>query len=379
MTDRQMTPAQKQLADHLREGGKVYRSKEALEGRGYFAPGIKLILPATVQKLQDLEIMTLVEETEEEEIYAMPDNEPQVLPEVAPAPEPEPSKFKPARHYKEKAAKRAAKERKAAVGEPDPTDVLMWVGALHYPTIDDFIREASIQGISKRVGHVSPEIVPGKSRIFFAHNEGQEDDAVIFGYTVVGGIEMLHLHDSEQPDKFLERDDVRYLEPDDLGDEDERGCGFREEQNALYLVTYADNDVLPKRAPKGASIKGHTLVVFDPPIDLEAVLGDDAKRFRSYKKINGDAVLAALRSDDPPTRPRPLEVAKANQPDDLPEILLDLEKGSRWTDEHIAALKEFVESRSNKAQAFRDLGLATGRSPAGIAYQWQQKITSKQE
>ncbi len=50
-------------------------------------------------------------------------------------------------------------------------DLLMWVGAAHYPTVTSFTREASKMGVSKRVAQVPVGVQLGKSLLFLAHDE----------------------------------------------------------------------------------------------------------------------------------------------------------------------------------------------------------------
>lgn len=371
-----LTPAQQTLAQHLLDGGRVYRSKEALEGRGYFAQGIKMILPATVQKLMDLNLMVLSEETEEEEVYTAPEEEQaQPLPKPAEISEPEPTESKPARYYKEKAAKRRAEEQGQ---DSSPTDILMWVGYQHYPTIQDFIDEASTIGISKRISRLPIDIVPGKTRLFFAHDEGQKDDGVIFGYSVIGSIEVLDL-DPDQPLPPLGRDDVQYLDADDLEGEDERGCGFRNEHGAMYLVTYDQHEIELLTGPASVTLHGTTIAVFDQPVDYESAMGEEPQRFRSYKRVDGDALLDGVSNGDIETRPSPTARRIEQIREDMPSALVQHQFGQRWTDETRAALQDYVKQVGSRAQAFRNVALVTGVTAEGIAYQWYRHIQPNQE
>lgn len=51
------------------------------------------------------------------------------------------------------------------------TDLLMWVGVQHYPTVTSFVREAVQVGVSKRVARVPIGVKLGHSLLFFAHDE----------------------------------------------------------------------------------------------------------------------------------------------------------------------------------------------------------------
>lgn len=50
-------------------------------------------------------------------------------------------------------------------------DILMWVGAVHYPTVNSFVLEAEDLGVSKRVPTVPDGVKLGKSLLFLAHDE----------------------------------------------------------------------------------------------------------------------------------------------------------------------------------------------------------------
>ena len=67
---------------------------------------------------------------------------------------------------------------------------LMWIGAGHYPTPDDFIKEGAEQGISKRLSTVPKDFKIGETVVFFAHpkalltyKEHGEQRAINFGQT----------------------------------------------------------------------------------------------------------------------------------------------------------------------------------------------------
>jgi len=51
------------------------------------------------------------------------------------------------------------------------SDLLMWVGAVHYSTVESFVREAAKVGVSKRVANVPVGVKLGKSLLFLAHDE----------------------------------------------------------------------------------------------------------------------------------------------------------------------------------------------------------------
>ena len=51
------------------------------------------------------------------------------------------------------------------------TDILMWVGASHYPTVESFVKEAEVLGVSKRVSQVPKGVKLRTSVMFLAHDE----------------------------------------------------------------------------------------------------------------------------------------------------------------------------------------------------------------
>lgn len=52
-----------------------------------------------------------------------------------------------------------------------PADILMWVGADHYPTIASFVGEAERMGVAKGIAQVPVGVKLGQSLLFLAHDE----------------------------------------------------------------------------------------------------------------------------------------------------------------------------------------------------------------
>ena len=48
---------------------------------------------------------------------------------------------------------------------------LVWIGSKHYPTVEDFLREAREQGVSRRIPAVPKEFEIGETWVLFAHRE----------------------------------------------------------------------------------------------------------------------------------------------------------------------------------------------------------------
>jgi len=48
---------------------------------------------------------------------------------------------------------------------------LIWIGSKHYPRVEDFLKEAREQGVSRRIPAVPKEFVVGETWVLFAHRE----------------------------------------------------------------------------------------------------------------------------------------------------------------------------------------------------------------
>ena len=68
-------------------------------------------------------------------------------------------------------------------------DLLMWVGAKYYPHIVDFVKEARLKGVCKRVPGI-PDIVPGVSRCYLLHRDGGRRPRC-FGYFTISDVAVL--------------------------------------------------------------------------------------------------------------------------------------------------------------------------------------------
>ncbi len=57
---------------------------------------------------------------------------------------------------------------------------LLWIGTKYYPTAEDFIKEANIQGLSRRIAQIPRELEVGKTWIALAHpkaiDTGRDDE-----------------------------------------------------------------------------------------------------------------------------------------------------------------------------------------------------------
>ena len=48
---------------------------------------------------------------------------------------------------------------------------LLWIGGAYYKTADDFIREATVQGVSRRISALPKGFEPGKTVVYLAHRQ----------------------------------------------------------------------------------------------------------------------------------------------------------------------------------------------------------------
>lgn len=222
-------------------------------------------------------------------------------------------------------------------------DLIMWIGYHHYPTITDFIEEAQIKGVSKRVSRVPRSLIPGKTRLFFVHDEGfsyegrDPGDAVVFGYCEVGAIEMIVDGDEDLPS----RDNVSYVQWDSILSEDERGCGYRE-LHGLYLRTEPDQ-----------------LHLLTDPIDYNSEMDPSARRFRGFCAIDGDSLLGSNHH-----KPYPTDRADVTLSEDLREV----SRRAPWSPEERTALLNMVNG-SGPHHAAKEFSRQTNRTFQACIYQ----------
>lgn len=164
--------------------------------------------------------------------------------------------------------------------EQKAPDLVMWVGTKFYPTIDSYVVEAMNLGCSKRVPQLPEDAVPGKTRVFLAHDEGKTGQGVIFGFFVLTGVEVI-LDDPEKIAKY--QDEYANLNITPVSSvqayaEPRRLCGVRA-YGAAYLVSGQDMDLAYQAAEPlagKADVKGD-IVVLLRPIPYPRI------RFRSWR------------------------------------------------------------------------------------------------
>ena len=122
-------------------------------------------------------------------------------------------------------------------------DLLMWIGAGFYPTIDSYVMEAMNQGCAKRIPNLPEDIVPGVSRCWLAHDEGKKGAGEIFAFFVIQGVDVI-LDDPEKIRQYQEAHanlNVRVVSSTQAASEPRRLCGQRH-YGASYLVSEPDMD-----------------------------------------------------------------------------------------------------------------------------------------
>ena len=239
-------------------------------------------------------------------------------------------------------------------------DYLMWVGYSGYPTIESFVSEAQRLGVSKRISRLPKDLIPGESRILLAHDEGIKGDAVIFGYFVVESAETIVKARGERDPSLPSYVDEVTLSETYL--EDQRGCGYRTEVGALYLVNY---DSLSKDVPE-ETVLGGGLVHLDEYLDYNALVNEDAKRFRSFSKVDGDALLNSGVTKTPPR-------SRAERTIGIPVEELPKPR-SEWTDREREELSGLVERHGVLYTAFKEFERQTNRTMRSVEYQWFKMV-----
>lgn len=242
-------------------------------------------------------------------------------------------------------------------------DYLQWIGAGAYPSIKAFISEAEDLGVSRRISKVPSRLELGKSRIFLAHDEGEKGDAVIFAYYIPNAIEMIVSKDAKESIPEDLKGKITPITLQEAKGEAKRGCGYREDIGAIYLRSYTDEDTIRKLIDQGigeASIRGG-LVLISPMRDYNALIDPEARRFRSIKKVNGNAILKGKKKRAPSLR------HKATMPK------LKINPGDPWTNEERQLLWDLTKQFTQR-QAFREMAKINGRSILAMDYQYRHMV-----
>jgi len=175
-------------------------------------------------------------------------------------------------------------------------DIVIWVGSKFYPKPEDFIREAAVLGVSRKLPSLPVGLEVGRSRVFLMHQAGTEKGKLI-GYYIVGGLEVI-VHDPNNADPKIQeimKQCTRVLTTAQAAVEPKRGCGYRS-PGGVYLVNLdMTQDDLIKLASlrdldKDVFMKGKA-VFFPQPYPMA-----DAKHFRGCMFVDGDELLGDLQA-----------------------------------------------------------------------------------
>ena len=173
-----------------------------------------------------------------------------------------------------------------------PVDLIMHVGRGFY-TPEGFIDEARRMGACKRVPMVPRGVIKGVTRVFLTHEYGTGEateggdpilQSMIFAWFTVRGISYVVDAGVDVEESLKERGVTEWqLYEDDFGSADERGCGSLT-IGGTYLLSEEDMEKCRDLAHSG-TLEGR-IEVIEPPIPT------GLKRFRGFKAVSGDAILA---------------------------------------------------------------------------------------
>jgi hypothetical protein len=220
-------------------------------------------------------------------------------------------------------------------------DYLLWVGYASYPTIRSFIDEDKRLGACRRVSRVPRDLELEESRIFLAHDEGETEDAVIFGYFYVSAIEVITYRDGNNGIPEELRGVAVGVTLEQAAEEEERSCGYREDLGAIYL--------------RGG------LIVLEPYRSYEG------PRFRGIKKVDGDKILKGKAKSAPSERHK---IRRSDR--------IECEPGSRWSEKEQAKLKELIKELGTW-RGCREMRKLNGRSIYSASYQWSKMKKEAQD
>ena len=152
--------------------------------------------------------------------------------------------------------------------EQKAPDLVMWCGTGFYPTIDSYVVEGMNLGCCKRIPILPSDVIPGRSRVFLAHDEGKKGQGRIFGFFVLSGVEII-MDDPEKIAKYQQEYqnlNIQAVSSVQAYTEPRRLCGQRT-YGACYLVSGNDMD-LAFQAAKPLSgkvdVKGDMVVLLHP-------------------------------------------------------------------------------------------------------------------
>jgi hypothetical protein len=213
-------------------------------------------------------------------------------------------------------------------------DYAMWIGTKFYPTYKDFVEEAEVLGVSKRIGRPLHGLVSGKTRVFMIHDEGLTGDGFIIGYFIFERLE----HVVDRVPRLDAPTGITEVSLAKTRKEPARKCGWRESEG-YYLV-------------------GSTF------IKLKRFVEFKRKHFRGALKVVGEDILS---SED-----------FAVAPSDSHKITR--KKGGTWTPEEDKELLAYVrKAKTSKQRACTEFALKTGRMKSSVSYHYTKLVEERNE
>ena len=192
--------------------------------------------------------------------------------------------------------------------------------------------------------------------MFLAHDEGLIGEGFIFGYFVITRIEIIVENSETLPEEYVTTDQP--LTPITLAEarkEPERGCGWRDDLGALYLVG----------DPEG-------FVELKPVRVYKAFIGT-CRRFRGALQItNGANIIRASTEDCTVAPSRNLFNVK---PGETPK-----KKWNRWSDKKLLkAVESALTSGKSLRRVCTEFALSTGRSRDSVIRRYNRLRKEKHD
>ncbi|KKN24192.1 hypothetical protein LCGC14_0897580 [marine sediment metagenome] len=202
---------------------------------------------------------------------------------------------------------------------------LMWVGSKYYPTMRHYAAEATALGVCKRVGKALVSVTPGQSLLFLAHDEGNIEDAAIFGYCTLMG-------QAEATEEQLEN-------------EHERAREQRLKLGGIYLLSQRNE-----------------FMALDPLRRFSSFF-EPVARFQGAMRVYIDTVKDILYTEDPD------DLQEWPEEEEDPRVV-----HRQWSERTDEALLEAVTGRGRRTMkaVFARFARETGHSKTKIRQMWRE-------
>lgn len=164
-------------------------------------------------------------------------------------------------------------------------DVLLWVGREFYPSMDDFVDEATTLGCCRRVPRIPFDLTLGETRIYLLHRAGTGEHGYLFGYYILDGLIQCSLQ-QEVTDELRRGMPLTAIGATARSQMPERGCGGIDPP-ALYLV--GPEDITMQKGFRPDTGRRGKIYVFDHPLSV-----GDLKHWRGYRLLTWDDITQLL-------------------------------------------------------------------------------------